>query len=113
MRYWIRTSIVAAMLAGGGIGGGKGYGRFINSAQPMPDERVIKNTEAWIKEKPDDAQAWYVLGRVHAMVWAYGAELSLVPPEQPVGLPGFTPYQEVQVRHPEKPPTDAEIEHLK
>jgi hypothetical protein len=87
-------------------------GKFANPTEPMPAERMVKNAEAWIKEKPTDAQGYYVLGRVHAMAWAYGAEITLIKPADDKSLPGFAGFQEVQVRHPEKAATEADVEHL-
>ena len=87
-------------------------GKFANPTEPMPAERMVKNAEAWIKEKPTDAQGYYVLGRVHAMAWAYGPEITLIKPADDKALPGFAAFQEVQVRHPDKAPTDVDVEHL-
>jgi tetratricopeptide (TPR) repeat protein len=67
------------------------------NAEKVPVERVVKNMEALIREKPEDAQGYYVLARVHAMAWAYGEELNLVK----VGegeLRKFGPYDSVEVR---------------
>lgn len=95
---------------------------FMNMSVQVPVDRVTKNVEAWIKEKPADAQGYYVLGRIHAMAYAYGPELSLWG-SQPAGgrrggragagappaggenadpfngqLPGFAPYDSIQVQ---------------
>jgi hypothetical protein len=110
-------------------------GMFINSTVKVPVDRVVANVEKWIKEKPQDAQAQYVLGRIHAMAWAYGADLSLwrdpvpgQPPrkggppaevaegEDPFNgkLPGFAPYDTVQVQRREgaATPTADDAKHL-
>jgi HEAT repeat protein len=56
---------------GGGSGsGGAGLsterllGAFIDASVTVPVERVVANVEAWIKDKPQDAQAYYVLGTI-------------------------------------------------
>jgi hypothetical protein len=79
-------------------------GSFPANTVQVPVERVVANVEAWIKEKPQDAQAYYVLGRIHAMAWAYGSKLELWRAtrvgDDPFGgqLPGFAPYHTVEVR---------------
>jgi hypothetical protein len=86
--------------------------KFANSTEPLPADRMIKNTEAWIKEKPNDPQGYYVLGRVHAMAWAYGPELTLIKPADDKSLPGFAAFQQVQVRRADKAATKEDIDHL-
>jgi tetratricopeptide (TPR) repeat protein len=34
-----------------------------------PVERLLKNTEAYVREHPDDPRGYYVLGRVHALAY--------------------------------------------
>jgi hypothetical protein len=71
---------------------------------------VVKNVEGWIKDKPEDAQGYYVLARVHAMAWAYGAELEMW--QTKAGeLQTFGPLQSVEVRK-EKPATAEDYAHL-
>lgn len=86
--------------------------KFANPTEPLPVDRMIKNAQAWIKEKPDDAQGHYVLGRIHAMAWAYGPQITVIKPADDKSLPGFASFQEIQVRHPDKAPTQEDIDHL-
>jgi tetratricopeptide (TPR) repeat protein len=37
---------------------------------PAPVERLIENTQAYIKENPEDAHGYYVLGRIHYLAFA-------------------------------------------
>lgn len=94
MRKVMRAVLVAGVMAGIV---GSGWGMFRVGSEKLPVERVVKNVEAWIKEKPEDAQGYYVLARVHAMAWAYGAELNLVTVKEGE-LRTFGPYDSVQVR---------------
>jgi hypothetical protein len=95
-------------------------GMFINNTVQVPVDRVTKNVEAWIKDKPKDPQAYYVLGRIHAMAYAYGPNLSLwgpagggrgkgapgvdastLPADVDIWkgqLPGFAPYDSIRVQ---------------
>jgi hypothetical protein len=136
MRKGILAAVVAAALLGGGLSASRGM--FMNNSVQMPVERVVANVEAWIKDKPQDAQAYYVLGRIHAMAWAYGANLSLwrnnpaggaggagragrggaggAGGADPFGgeLPGFAPYDSVEVRRDaqKKQVTAEDAKHL-
>lgn len=38
--------------------------------QAVPADRLIANTEAFIRENPENAEAWYTLGRIHYLVFA-------------------------------------------
>jgi hypothetical protein len=111
--------------------------RFISRSVKIPVDRAVANVEAWIKEKPGDPQAYYVLGRIHAMAWAYGPDLNLwrpqplkPPPNSPAAtqpltddakdpfnaqLPEFGPYDSVEVRRDaaRKEITQEDIAHLK
>jgi hypothetical protein len=138
MRKWMRTVTAAVVLA---AGWGLARGMFVNNSVQVPVERVVANVEAWIKDKPQDAQAYYVLGRIHAMAWAYGPDLNLwraagaapgagrgdggrAGGRGPAGgagedpfagqLPGFAPYDSVEVRRDEqkKQVTAEDARHL-
>jgi hypothetical protein len=110
----MRKMLFAAAMAMAGLLAQTGRGMFINNSVQLPVARVVANVEKWIKDKPADAQGFYVLGRIHAMAWAYGPELNLWgaagtgrlkdPPATVAAdpfngqLPGFAPYDSVQVR---------------
>lgn len=134
-------SLVAALLIA--ALGTTVHGMFMNRSVKVPVDRAVANVEKWIKEKPRDAQAYYVLGRLHALAWAYGPDLNLWRPmpeegarprgrenqrialgaDEPApgadpfngGLPGFGPYDAVQVRRAEdrKEVTPADATHLR
>ncbi len=127
MRKWIFSAVIAAAVAGGAMS----RGMFMNASVKMPVDRAVGNVEAWIKEKPQDAQAYYVLGRIHSMAWAYGPNLNLWgnpmgrgkdPATNAAGnadpfdgkLPGFAPYDSVEVRRDEakKDATAEDMKHL-
>jgi hypothetical protein len=105
-------------------------GEYMDNSVKVPVERVVRNVEAWIKEKPGDAQAYYVLGRIHAMAWAYGPNLGLwrraaaggrrggaeSVDGDPFGgqLPWFGPHDSVEVRRDaqKKEVTAEDAKHL-
>ena len=111
MRKYI---LAAAVALAGLLTPAASRGMFVNNSVKMPVDRVVANVEQWTKDKPADAQGFYVLGRIHAMAWAYGPELSLWGPagtgrgkDPPATvaadpfkgeLPGFAPYDSVEVR---------------
>jgi hypothetical protein len=134
MRKWMLAAVAAVVVLGGALEVSRGM--FINNSVQVPVERVVANVEAWIKDKPQDAQAYYVLGRIHAMAWAYGADLNLWRATPAGGargsgagdggrgaagadpfagqLPGFAPYDSVEVRRDEqkKKVTAEDAKHL-
>lgn len=105
LKLWCALAAIAVL-------GHASSAKFANPTEKLPADRMIKNAEAWIKENPKDAQGYYVLGRVHSMAWAYGAEITLIKPADDKSLPGFAAFQEVQVRHPEETPKKEDVDHL-
>jgi len=98
------------------------HGMF-KMSDPMPMDRALANAEQWTREKPKDPQGYYVLGRLHAMNWAFGKDrLRVYAPfgnrqaaaTQP-GLPTFYHDDSVQVRRDEdkkKNVTAEDAQHL-
>jgi hypothetical protein len=89
---------------------------FKNTTQPVPVKRLLENCEARLKGHPEDAQAHYVLARVHAMLYAKEADkLALIPPKGDADKAthyGFPPWSSVLVRRSRQPLTDAAKAHL-
>jgi len=83
-----------------------GWSTWVNTTTPVPVERLLNNVTKYIKEHPQDAQGYYVLGRVHSMSFARGTEtLEVVPEKNQEGkddssLPGFPPSQSILVNRP-------------
>jgi hypothetical protein len=70
MRQW---ALAMALVLAGGLQ--VSLGTPLNTTVQLPVERLVANVEKWIKEKPQDAQAYFVLGRIHATAWASGPNL--------------------------------------
>src|SRR5262245_911128 len=136
MRKWILALAVAAIVGGLGL---QSRGMFMNAMVQVPADRVVTNMEARIKANPQDAQAEYILGRIHAMAYAYGPQLQLWSPQAARGgrggrgggdaggaaggtgedpfagqLPGFAPYDTVRVtrREEAKSVTAEDAKHI-
>jgi hypothetical protein len=62
-RHFLTTILVVALLAS------VASAMFINPPL-VPVNRLIQNTEAFIKEHPADATAQYTLGRIHYLAFA-------------------------------------------
>ena len=45
------------------------FGLWVQPTE-VPLERLLQNTEAYIRKNPKDAQGYYVLGRVHSLAFA-------------------------------------------
>lgn len=93
---------------------------FVRIDEPVPVDRLVNNVGAYVEAHPNDATGHYTLGRIHSLAYAklaYGQErpetVNIIPPEKlqredapKVELPGFAPYDSVQVgRRYEQPPT--------
>ncbi|HTQ86475.1 MAG TPA: hypothetical protein VMI93_09705 [Candidatus Solibacter sp.] len=46
----------------------------IRTSEPVPVRRLVKNIQSYIDVHPNDAQGYYVLGRVHSRAFAEGTE---------------------------------------
>lgn len=80
------------------------WGIFANVGDNIPVERLIENLERYVKNHPNDAHGYYVLGRVHSMAFAKNAKVvRLVEPDwgksfdQEANPIKFSPYDRVQV----------------
>lgn len=89
MHTSLRTAAAALLVAAVAL---TARGMFMNRSVKVPVDRAVANVEKWIKDKPQDAQGYYVLGRLHSMAWAYGPDLNLYRPMTPArggrGAPG-------------------------
>jgi hypothetical protein len=79
------------------------------AVRPMdvPVERLLENTRAVLRKNPADAQAYYVLGRLHSMAFAQGKdELSVASAPGPLdrALPEFVPWESVLAKRRGKAP---------
>jgi hypothetical protein len=68
-------------------------------------DQVFTDVEEWIKRQPQDPEGYHVLGRLHAMSWAFGKDRVRVyepwderPTAAKSGLPSFSPWDSVEVR---------------
>jgi len=88
------SACVGALLA---VSAGPAHAEWINRTEDVPVARLVTNLEARIAKNPRDAQAHYVLARVHSMAWAHETEtIEIEPPETDAALPTFAPWQSVQ-----------------
>ena len=104
------------ILAGVLLLGRAGHAKFAAVDEPVPVERLVKNVSRYIQEHPDNARAHYTLGRIHSLAFVQDT------PDVPVmrgnagekDLPGFAPYQSIQIRRVEKGPlSEAAKGHLR
>jgi hypothetical protein len=82
------------------------YGIWTPMGQPVPVDRAISNVQAQLKDHPNDAAAWLVLGRLHSYAFFVGK------PQIPMrnGRPYISDMPEV-ARTTE--PTAPDLAHLK
>ncbi len=88
--------------------------------QNVPVDRLLKNANRYIQEHPKEAQGYYVVGRLHSMAFATGADQLRVARwsarakqrEDPDGLPRFWPRDSILVRRTRRPTTPALRDHL-
>jgi hypothetical protein len=102
--------VPAAALAGLFLSAPDAQARFAVRPKMVPIARLSENVEAVLKKNPKDAQAHYVLGRLHSMAFAGRTDTVEISepfrkPPKPNPLPGFAPYRSILVKPPAKPPT--------
>jgi hypothetical protein len=91
----------------------------------MPDEvpidRHLKNATSYIQEQPKEAHGYYVIGRLHSMAFATGADRLRVSrsrsrierQENLDALPQFLPWESILVHRANRPMTSALSNHLR
>jgi tetratricopeptide (TPR) repeat protein len=70
------------------------YGYIFTQAKA---DEAIANAEAFVAKHPADAEGYYILGRLHAMAWAYGDTLDLASQGGRGEPPRFVPWDTVEV----------------
>ncbi len=87
-------------------------GRWIQPAE-VPVARLLLNTETYIKKNPNDAQGYYVLGRLHSLAFAKETKTIAAYENDKRPLPGLPSYESILVqRDNTKKPTAESIQHL-
>jgi hypothetical protein len=66
-RRAVFATVVLALVLGAGLRDPAWAMFIIGTAAPV--ERLLKNTEAYVKEHPNDARGFYVFGRIHALAY--------------------------------------------
>lgn len=93
-----RLLVVAGVL----LLGSACHARFAAVDEPVPVERLVHNVGRYVQEHPEDGRGHYTLGRIHSLAFAQDtAEVPVMRrlrDKEPVDLPGFAPYQSIQVR---------------
>jgi hypothetical protein len=127
----MRVSVARWVVAVGvGMLAGVSHGRPVAVAEDASAGEIVALVEAWIAAHPKDAEGYRVLGRVHALAWAYGETIPIVGTARREALPRFTELTSVLVsrtaprdplwlgnsvpvgRREERPVTAAEAGHL-
>lgn len=84
---------------------------FINAWQPVPLERLFRNVSEFTRKNPKDPQAHYTLGRLHSLAFARAVPEARVR-EEGEKLPGFPPFESIQVPPPKDKPSEEALKHL-
>jgi hypothetical protein len=87
----------------------------------VPTDRLLKNATRYVKEHPKESHGYYVLGRLHSMAFATGADKLRIsrspalPEEQedPDPLPKFIPWESILVPRGKRPTTSELRDHLR
>ena len=87
----------------------------------VPVDRLLENANRYAREHPKEAHGYYVLGRLHSMAFATGADrLRVSGPglreerkEDPDALPRFLPWESILVRRGNRPTTSTLRVHLR
>jgi hypothetical protein len=79
----------------------------------LPLERLLRNVEDHIKKNPNDAQGYYVLGRLHSLAFAKETKTIAAYQDDKRPLPGLPPYESILVqRDAAKKLTPEAMQHL-
>lgn len=93
-----------------------GMARWANIAQDVPLDTVLRNLEQRVRKSPKDAQAHYLLGRIHSMAFASGEKTVHIVPLEKRGEKGqmFPPYATIRVPvEANAPMTPERLRHLR
>jgi hypothetical protein len=109
----LRTSLAAlALIALLPVAGA----RWRQIDREVPLARVLPNVEAAVRKNPRDANARYVLGRLHSLAFATDTRTIpvVLPEDSPQGnsLPGFAPYRTILVARSGKALVEPHRTHL-
>ncbi len=74
------------------------YGLWAVMGVEVPVERLLTNTGNYIKQHPQDAQGYYVLGRLHSLAYARETNTLRVDQREKQELPGFLPWESILVK---------------
>src|SRR5262245_56952852 len=89
--------------------------KFAMTHEPVPVDRLIGNTEKYIKDSPQDAKGYYTLGRLQSLAYALdGGQVDVERDSKNAALPTFPRYNSVldASRDPDKPLNDTAKKHL-
>lgn len=89
------------------IGASTAFGRFMRAPE-VPVERLLRNTAAYVKEKSDDPQGYYLLGRVNALAFVHKSTTLRAFERKGQPLPNLDPYQG-RGRGEARPPTPEQL----
>jgi hypothetical protein len=87
----------------------------------VPVDRLLENANRSVREHPKEAHGYYVLGRLHSMAFATGADRLQVSQswsregqqEDPNALPRFLPWESILVRRGNRPTSSTLRDHLR
>jgi hypothetical protein len=87
----------------------------------VPVDRLLENANRYVREHPEEAHGYYVLGQLHSMAFATGADrlqvsqsLTRKGQEEDAGAPPrFLPWESILVLRANRPTTPALREHLR
>lgn len=90
------------------------HGMFMIADKDVPVDRVLPRVQAYADQNPKDANAQFVLARIHALAWAAdGNQVRLIEAKGDDALPDFAPYASVRVmRTKDALPSEAATAHL-
>jgi hypothetical protein len=89
------------------------FGMWAVMGVDVPVERLLGNAAAYIKQHPQDAQGYYVLGRLNSLAYARETDTLKVDEGDKKGLPGFLPWESILVRREKRgAPSEKARKHL-
>lgn len=92
--FWLKLILLLmiATFASNGV-----LGLWVAMNVHVPVDRLLTNVRDYIKNHSDDAQGYYVLGRLHSLAFASDTDTIEVYQKDKQDLPGFIPWESIIV----------------
>jgi hypothetical protein len=108
LRSWPKVFLLPAILV---CAFSDNFGLWAMMNVEVPVARILSNVSQYIRENPQDAQGYYVLGRIHSLAFAHETDTLEIQQGDKEKLPGFIPWQSIIVKRNQPGPLSEKARH--